>query len=196
MFKEIRTEKDVVTNIDLFNEIIAKVKESGRWPDSLVDYASPCSYEMTNLYNYTFDPCFILKPGGSEGYYLDLAIYGNYSLTEAINTLNLGTIKTLDESKENVRQMAVLYGECLIAYEAILRDRKNLDAITRKGFDLHFMDSEGKISNWGYSGIKDRESALQRFHEYHEMDPDKYARAIIRDNLTRKEKTYASASRL
>ena len=76
-------------------------------------------------------------------------------------------------------------------YEAILRDRKNLDAITRKGFDLHFMDSEGKISNWGYSGIKDRESALQRFHEYHEMDPDKYARAIIRDNMTRKEKTYA-----
>lgn len=65
------------------------------------------------------------------------------------------------------------------------------DAITRKGFDLHFMDSEGKISNWGYSGIKDRESALQRFHEYHEMDPDKYARAIIRDNMTRKEKTYA-----
>ena len=51
--------------------------------------------------------------------------------------------------------------------------------------------SEGKISNWGYSGIKDRESALQRFHEYHEMDPDKYARAIIRDNMTRKEKTYA-----
>ena len=41
------------------------------------------------------------------------------------------------------------------------------------------------------SGIKDRESALQRFHEYHEMDPDKYARAIIRDNMTRKEKTYA-----
>ena len=60
-----------------------------------------------------------------------------------------------------------------------------------EGFDLHFMDSEGKISNWGYSGIKDRESALQRFHEYHEMDPDKYARAIIRDNMTRKEKTYA-----
>lgn len=47
------------------------------------------------------------------------------------------------------------------------------------------------VRNWGYSGIKDRESALQRFHEYHEMDPDKYARAIIRDNMTRKEKTYA-----
>lgn len=190
MLKEIKSEKDAITNVDLFNEIVAKVKESGNWPDSLIEYASPCNYEMTNIYNYMFDPCFILKPGESEGYYLDLGIYGNYSLTESINTLSLGTIKTLDESKEGVRKMAVLYGECLIAYEAILRDRKNLDAITRKGFDLHFMDSEGKISNWGYSGIKDRESALQRFHEYHEMDPDKYARAIIRDNMTRKEKTY------
>ncbi len=191
MLKEIKSEKDAITNVDLFNEIVAKVKESGNWPDSLIEYASPCNYEMTNIYNYMFDPCFILKPGESEGYYLDLGIYGNYSLTESINTLSLGTIKTLDESKEGVRKMAVLYGECLIAYEAILRDRKNLDAITRKGFYLHFMDSEGKISNWGYSGIKDRESALQRFHEYHEMDPDKYARAIIRDNMTRKEKTYA-----
>lgn len=143
------------------------------------------------LYNYEFDPHFVLKPGGSEGYYLDLGIYGNYTLTDSVNILNLGTIKTLEETEDGIRQMAVLYGECLIAYEAILHDRKNLDAITRKGFDLHFMDSEGKISNWGYSGIKDRESALQRFHEYHEMDPDKYARAIIRDNMTRKEKTYA-----
>lgn len=191
MFKEIKSEKDAITNVDLFNEIVAKVKESGNWPDSLIDYALPCSYEMTNLYNYMFDPCFILKPGGSEGYYLDLGIYGNYSLTESVNTLSLGTIKTLDESKEGVRQMAVLYGECLIAYEAILRDRKNLDAITRKGFDMHFVDSEGKISNWGYSGMEDIESALKLFYKCREKNPEKYTRAIIRDNMTRKEKTYA-----
>lgn len=167
------------------------VKESESWPDKLIEYASANNHDKVGLYNYEFDPHFVLKPGGSEGYYLDLGIYGNYTLTDSVNILNLGTIKTLEETEDGIRQMAVLYGECLIAYEAILRDRKNLDAITRKGFDLHFMDSEGKNSNWGYSGIKDRESALQRFHEYHEMDPDKYARAIIRDNMTRKEKTYA-----
>ena len=87
--------------------------------------------------------------------------------------------------------MAVLYGECLIAYESILRDRKNLDAITRKGFDMHFVDFEGKISNWGYSGMEDIESALKLFYKCREKDPEKYARAIIRDNMTRKEKTYA-----
>ena len=180
MLKKIKRETDIITNVDLFNEIVLRVKESESWPDKLIEYASANNHDKVGLYNYEFDPHFVLKPGGSEGYYLDLGIYGNYTLTDSVNILNLGTIKTLEETEE-----------CLIAYEAILRDRKNLDAITRKGFDLHFMDSEGKISNWGYSGIKDRESALQRFHEYHEMDPDKYARAIIRDNMTRKEKTYA-----
>lgn len=86
MFKEIKSEKDAITNVDLFNEIVAKVKESGNWPDSLIEYASPCNYEMTNIYNYMFDPCFILKPGESEGYYLDLGIYGNYSLTAMWST--------------------------------------------------------------------------------------------------------------
>lgn len=191
MLKEIKRETDIITNVDLFNEIVLKVKESGNWPETLIEYVSANDYDKVGLCNYEFDPHFVLKPGGSEGYYLDLGIYGNYTLTDSVNILNLGTIKTLEETEDGIRQMAVLYGECLIAYEAILHDRKNLDAITRKGFDLHFMDSEGKISNWGYSGIKDRESALQRFHEYHEMDPDKYARAIIRDNMTRKEKTYA-----
>lgn len=191
MLKKIKRETDIITNVDLFNEIVLRVKESESWPDKLIEYASANNHDKVGLYNNEFDPHFVLKPGGSEGYYLDLGIYGNYTLTDSVNILNLGTIKTLEETEDGIRQMAVLYGECLIAYEAILRDRKNLDAITRKGFDLHFMDSEGKISNWGYSGIKDRESALQRFHEYHEMDPDKYARAIIRDNMTRKEKTYA-----
>lgn len=191
MLKKIKRETDIITNVDLFNEIVLRVKESESWPDKLIEYASANNHDKVGLYNYELDPHFVLKPGGSEGYYLDLGIYGNYTLTDSVNILNLGTIKTLEETEDGIRQMAVLYGECLIAYEAILHDRKNLDAITRKGFDLHFMDSEGKISNWGYSGIKDRESALQRFHEYHEMDPDKYARAIIRDNMTRKEKTYA-----
>jgi len=49
MLKEIKSEKDAITNVDLFNEIVAKVKESGNWPDSLIEYASPCNYEMTNI---------------------------------------------------------------------------------------------------------------------------------------------------
>lgn len=187
MLKEIKREKDVITNIDLFNEIILKIKELNKWPEDLIDYASTNNYDKTGLYNYEFEPHFVLKPGGSEGYYLDLEIYGNYTLTDSINILNLGTIKTLNETEDGIRRMAVLYAECLIAYKSILHDPTNLDALTRKGFDLHFMDTDGNISSWGYSGIKDRETALKKFDELYKLDPDKYAKAIIRNNLTREE---------
>lgn len=191
MLKEIKREKDVITNVDFFNEIILKIKETKKWPEMLIEYASANNHDKVGLYNYEFDPHFVLKPGGSEGYYLDLGIYGNYTLTDSVNILNLGTIKTLEETEDGIRQMAALYAECLIAYESIMHDSVNLDALTRKGFDLHCMDTDGNNSNWGYSGMKNQEDALKELHKLHELDPDKYAKVIIRDNLTRKEKTYA-----
>ena len=198
MLKEINSSKDVITNVDLFNEIIELVKNSkdtalmkceGELPP-FVDYAIPESY-VSGIYDYEFDPLFVLSPGYNEGYYLDLGIYGNYTLSDSVNILNLGTIKTLDETEDGIRQMTTLYAECLIAYKSIMNDSSNLDALTRKGFDLRFIDTDGNISNWGYSGIKNQEDALKELHKLHELDPDKYARAIIRDNMTRKEKTYA-----
>lgn len=35
MLKDIKKEKDVITNQDLFNEIIKKVKKSDKWPSKL-----------------------------------------------------------------------------------------------------------------------------------------------------------------
>ena len=186
MFKEIKKETDVISNQNLFNEIVAAVKESGAWPD-IIDYTLPAMTE-TGLYNYEFDPCFILKAGGSEGYYLDLAIKGDYSLIEKDDIASIGTIKTLDTSKEGVMKMAALYGECLLAYEKIVND--NLDAFTRKGFDLHFIDPSGKTMNFGFSGLKNLEKALGKLHEYKEKWPEKYDKAVIRNNLTREEKIY------
>lgn len=92
MFKEIRSEKDIITSADLFKEIIEAVKNAGKWPD-IIDYALP--YDEVYLYDYECDPIFILKPGGSEGYYLDLGIRGCYSQTEKVDLLGIGTIKTL-----------------------------------------------------------------------------------------------------
>lgn len=48
--------------------------------------------------------------------------------------------------------MSALYGECLLAYEKIVND--NLDAFTRKGFDLHFIDPSGKTMNFGFQDLK------------------------------------------
>ena len=38
MLKEIKKEKDVITNQDLFNEIIKKAKKSDKWPSSIMLY--------------------------------------------------------------------------------------------------------------------------------------------------------------
>ena len=84
--------------------------------------------------------------------------------------------------------MSALYGECLLAYEKIVND--NLDAFTRKGFDLHFIDSSGKTMSFGLSGLKNLEKALEKLQEYKTKWPEKYAKAIIRNNLTREEKIY------
>lgn len=43
MLKEIKSEKDAITNVDLFNEIVAKVKESADtlrlYPKLFTDFA-------------------------------------------------------------------------------------------------------------------------------------------------------------
>ena len=46
MLKEIKKEKDVITNQDLFNEIIKKVKKSDKWPSSIIDYELEDHYEI------------------------------------------------------------------------------------------------------------------------------------------------------
>lgn len=187
MLKGIKKESDVIFSTDLFNEIITKVKEAGKWPDDLVDYASTWEYGKTGIYNYMFEPEFVLSPGSNEGYFLTLSIRGNYRLTDdAVSTLYLGAIKTLGKSEESVRRMSALYGECLIAYEKIMSE--NLDSFTRKGYDLIFMDDKGNRKNCGWSGFKDVESALATFKAYKETHKGEGVNAIIRNNLTREEK--------
>lgn len=68
MLKEIKKESDVITNQDLFNEIIKKVKKSDKWPSNIIDYELEDRYE-TGLYNYEFtlNPVFTLQPGSNEG---------------------------------------------------------------------------------------------------------------------------------
>lgn len=192
MLKEINSSKDVITNVDLFNEIIELVKNSkdtalmkceGELPP-FVDYAIPESY-VSGIYDYEFDPLFVLSPGYNEGYYLDLSIRGAWSITDKIDTLHLGTIKTLAESVEGIRQMAALYGECLVSFQKIMYD--NMDSFTRKGFDLKFYNTKKEYSG-GFSGLESSDIALQRFQEYHSKSPEELNYGIIRDNMSRKEK--------
>lgn len=177
MLKEIRSEKDIVTGADLFNEIVKTVKEAGKWPD-IIEYSS-ADRSCTGIYHYEFDPHFVLYPGSNEGMYLDLAITGDYGMDSGNNTLYLGTIKTLDTGDEASRIMGALYAECLISYDNFMDD--NLDAITRRGFDMRFSDA-----NLIISGLKDMETAKKRLEWLREECPNKFKKPILRNNLTRK----------
>lgn len=182
MLKEIKGKYDVITNVDLFNGIVEAIKESSKWPEGIIDYAIP-TYDTIKLYNYEFEPMILISEG-CEGYYLDLSINGDYGLNEENGIVRLGSIKTLEEGDEAIRQMAALYGECFIAYKKIIYE--NLDALSRIGYDLHFLDKEGNQLGIGFSSLSKMESVLERFYELHEKEPEKYYTAVVRDNLTRK----------
>ena len=170
MLKEIKKESDVITNQDLFHEIIEKVKESEKWPSNLVDYEQADNYEA-GLYDYEFRPVFTLQPGSNEGYYLNLYIRGYYSLTDKFDLVSLGTIKTLFTDKESIRQMAVLYGECLLAYEEIMSTE--LDKFTRKGYDLFLVDKKEKMHPY-LSRLSSKEKAVERYKLYNEKNSEQY----------------------
>ena len=110
----------------------------------------------------------------------DLYIRGYYSLTDKFDLVSLGTIKTLFTDKESIRQMAALYGECLIAYEEIMNNE--LDKFTRKGYDLFLVDEEGEIRHC-LSGLSSKEKETERF----KLCSVRYRKGVVRDNLTRKE---------
>lgn len=50
MLKKIKRETDIITNVDLFNEIVLRVKESESWPDKLIEYASANNHDKVGLY--------------------------------------------------------------------------------------------------------------------------------------------------
>lgn len=67
MLKEIKKESDVITNQDLFHEIIEKVKESEKWPSNLVDYEQADNYEA-GLYPISFFTAFSQPLGHAAAY--------------------------------------------------------------------------------------------------------------------------------
>ena len=186
MLKEIKSAEDVITTVDLFNEIISVVKESGEWPESFVVYTLPLS--NCGLYNYEFDPIFYLEQSANVGINFNLYIKGRYSLNTKNDMLHLGVITAMERGAGAIRKMSALSAECLIAYEKIKND--NIDAFNRIGCSLNFLDSEGKHTRGGYVTLKDEEEALEVFRRLNRNDPKMYQEAVIRNNLTRKEKIY------
>lgn len=79
------------TNKALFKKIVEKLKESGAMPD-ILDYSLSARKEQ-ELTTYEVDCIGTLERGGSEGIYVDVYL-------EGVETITLGTFKTLGEDRE------------------------------------------------------------------------------------------------
>lgn len=176
----IKNSKDFYTTKELFDDILRMVRERGNAADE-IDYAVPRT--AVPIYSYHFDPAFVLHRGTNEGLILELAISGYITNHDKRESVDLGIIKTLNEKEEGIYKMSKLYAECFIAYDKIVD--QNLDAITRIGYDLGLYTEDNRRA-LGYSGFATKEDALERWQTVSKKYP-KYIKAIIRDNLTRKE---------
>ena len=182
MLKEIKSEEDAITNVDLFNEIVNVVKKSGKWPEDIIEYTDSCASSV-KMYNCDFSPIFNISEGSDGKYYLDLDIQGNYGLKEE-GTVQLGSIKMFYTSNEDIiRQIAALYGECMIAYKKVMRD--NFDAFNRIGYDIYFVNDEhARAEIWNLT-VSSIEEVVHRYTKFHKIDPKKYCMMKVRNNLTR-----------
>lgn len=130
---------------------------------------------------YEFELKNNLDYGGSEGIYLDLCIE-YFEDNEWIRS-DIGTFKTLEESREAMHIMAGLLADFIIEGTAYIN--ANLDDFTWTGADVRAFDENRKSLNWCYSCI-DMESALERKDELLK----KYPQVTVRDNTTRKEEVF------
>lgn len=168
--------KTLYTNKTLFKAIVDILIKKGLLPDHL-DYYLAESKEV-NLKNYEWDCTGDLSFGGSEGQYLDL--YATGDIGDNMKKVNLGTFKTLDESRESFYKMAKLQADFIWETREFIRE--HIDDFTWTGYDVKLFKGEKKISHVEVHN-KDRvEAFLKR-----KCNVD-YDYAIIIENATGKEK--------
>jgi hypothetical protein len=167
-----------MTTAELFKKVCEILKENGQMPE-ILDYGLAESQPIP-MTTYEFEIRNNLDYGGSEGIYLDLWIE-RYTDGEKVQ-YRLGTFKTLEDSPEAMRTMAQLLADFIVAETRYVN--KNLDDFTWEGADVHPIEN-GKKLDWGYS-CRTMEAANRKKDELLK----KYDYVLIRNNKTRKERTY------
>lgn len=170
-----------MTTEELFDRVHGILKEKNLIPE-ILDY-SLATHRPVPVKTYEFDLKSNLNYGGNEGIYLDLWIDCN--VEGEIKKFGLGTYKTLLTNEEAMHIMAKLLADWIITeYDYV---NSHLDDFTWFGADVFPIGEDGERCGFGYS-CGSMESALQHKDEL----LLKYARVMIRDNVTRKETIFVS----
>ncbi len=166
---------------ELFDEIIKRVN----LPD-FVEYAQSPRYDTKHqIKYYEFVVVTETKHGGSEGVYTDVYIAGYIRNADDFERIHIGTIKTLDEGPEAIREMYSLAADVYIAGNDYIN--KNLDAFTWIGYQLtlhpgdkiHFEYGSKESLNRGIEQFKERGEDLSEIQiidrsTRKEIDPEPY----------------------
>lgn len=142
--------KTLYTTESLFKTIMDQLKDAGKVPEDIVDYALGPS-NPRELRDYEFEVLGRVNYGGSEGIYVDLYFEGNigdgWERRKSIG--DIGTIKTLETSDEAFHKMATLMADFQIAASRFIN--QHLDDFTHVGYDMHFFRADGSEYGCGYT---------------------------------------------
>ena len=170
------------TNNEVFDIIINTLKEKDMFPKN-IDYAlSAGRRDCKEIRTYEFNIRNSLNFGGSEGIYLD--IWLEYYEKDETKKIDLGTIKTLETTREAMRYMGTLLAD--FVYEISEFTNSNLDDFTWQGFDVKVYDENGTKYPWSYT-YSTLERALARKEE---LLSKGYCKVVITDNSIRKDKVF------
>ena len=193
---EKRKIKPCITFADLFTTICGQLEKENLYPEDMIDYAKAqdipekigCETVCDNI--GIDDVTFHVEYGGSEGIYLDIYCYMDSNRKQE---LGLGIVKTLEESEEAFRKMAVLGANfvlCLNRYRA-----ENPWLFRSQGVSI--TEVEPKLGSFSYwvksistasqeeieSAINDmssfRTATVLRIYDYSERTVQEYTRQSL-----------------
>ena len=174
--------KKPYTTAEFFNLIIDRVEDAGLLPD-IIDYSLP-TRDIYPIRTYEYFIKNRLDFGGNEGIYLNLWMEMREN-GEWVK-LDLGTIKTLGETREDMEKMGKLLADFM--YEANKFANANLDDFTWSGYNVKLIpvDESKSYSSWD---VSTKERAIQKKDEA--LAAGKYSKVVIFDYARRTEQEFA-----
>lgn len=173
--------KEPFTSAELFTCIVEKLKSNNELPD-ILDYSLECKHCATQILSEDFEFTCQLEFGASEGIYLHAFITSELN-NDPVNVTPIGTFKTLAEDKESFRRMGVLEADFLWAAREF--GYEHYDDFKWNGFDVYFFINDDTEAGYHYSGIPNKEYAMDLIEK--ELEKNFYKIAVLRDNKNRKD---------
>lgn len=182
--------KTLYTSSSLFTVVWEQLREEGKVPEDLLDYAVPTE-DFFEFRDYGFDVLGKINYGGSEGIYVDLYFKGEIGDPQHRKGGEIGTIKTLDTSDDAFRKMAVLMADFQIAATRFIN--RHLDDFTWTGFDIDYYQygKEERVYGVTCKGYQNVAEAVNEARRTLKASREKYryAYALVTDNRTGKTET-------